>query len=211
MNDTGGSGADAHVAGAGVSDVSGGHAAESGLLANGANEAGGLIAAAGFPDFHWADGSDIVVAQWVRMKCTLACGDYGQRVGCPPNVPPVETCAAFFGEYQRVAIIHVEKAGDSSEALRLWKKDVNAKLLELERAVFLAGYQKALVLYPGDCSLCPDCVSRREDCRFPDSSRPTPEALAVDVFGTVRKLGYHIGVLTNRSQMMDRYAFLLVE
>jgi hypothetical protein len=31
------------------------------------------------------------------------------------------------------------------------------------------------------------------------------------VFATARKLGYPIQVLTDRSQMMDRYAFLLVE
>jgi predicted metal-binding protein len=175
------------------------------------NDVAQLVAEAGFPDFRWVDGSEILVAQWVRMKCTFACEEYGHRVGCPPNVPPVETCERFFGDYGRVAVIHIEKAGDGQEELRAWKKEVNAKLLELERAVFLSGYHKALVLFPGDCSLCPECAARREDCRFPESSRPTPEALAVDVFATARKLGYPIQVLTDRSQTMDRYAFLLVE
>jgi predicted metal-binding protein len=170
-----------------------------------------LAEAAGFPDMRWIDGSEIVVAQWVRMKCTYACDEYGQQACCPPNVPSLEDCAAFFRDYRRVAVIHIQKAGMSHAELQVWKKEVNGALLELEREVFLSGYHKALVLYPGDCSMCADCVTRREDCRHPESSRPTPEALAVDVFATARKLGYPIRVLTERSQMMDRYALLLIE
>jgi hypothetical protein len=37
------------------------------------------------------------------------------------------------------------------------------------------------------------------------------EALAVDVFSTVRKYGFPIEVLSDFSQAMNRYAFLLVE
>ena len=33
----------------------------------------------------------------------------------------------------------------------------------------------------------------------------------MDVFATARSLGYPIEVLTDRSQTMNRYAFLLVE
>jgi hypothetical protein len=35
--------------------------------------------------------------------------------------------------------------------------------------------------------------------------------MAVDVFATVRNLGYPIEVLTDPSDVMNRYAFLLVE
>ena len=185
--------------------------ASGGAVGTAAKDIERLAAAAGFADLRWVDGSEIVVAQWVRMKCRFACDEYGHAVGCPPNTPPVEECAAFFNEYRRVAVIHIQKAGDDWAELKKWKKEVNAGLLELERQVFLAGNHKALVFYPGDCSLCPECVSRPEDCRFPESSRPTPEALAVDVFATARKLGYPINALTDRSQMMDRYALLLVE
>jgi predicted metal-binding protein len=170
-----------------------------------------VIAGAGFPDFRWTDGSEIVVGHWVRMKCTYACDEYGRQAHCPPNVPPVDECAAFFREYRRVAVIHLEKAGAEEAVLRQWKKETNQRLLALERQVFLAGYHKALVLFTGDCSLCPNCVTRLDECRHPGMSRATPEALAMDVFGTVRKLGYPIEVLTDRSQTMNRYAFLLVE
>lgn len=38
-----------------------------------------------------------------------------------------------------------------------------------------------------------------------------PEALAVDVFSTVRQVGYPIEVLTDYSEAMNRYAFLPFE
>ena len=28
-----------------------------------------------FTDFKWIDPKEIVVAQWVRVKCTFGCGD----------------------------------------------------------------------------------------------------------------------------------------
>lgn len=42
-------------------------------------------------------------------------------------------------------------------------------------------------------------------------ARPTPDALAMDVYSTVRKLGYPIDVLSRYDQEMNRYAFLLID
>jgi hypothetical protein len=41
-------------------------------------------------------------------------------------------------------------------------------------------------------------------------ARPAPEAMAVDVYSTVRQFGYEISVRTDYDQKMDRYAFLMV-
>ncbi|MCJ7619933.1 MAG: DUF2284 domain-containing protein, partial [Anaerolineae bacterium] len=46
----------------------------------------------GYTDFKWIEPKDIVVAQWVRLKCTFGCGEYGRNAACPPNVPSVEEC-----------------------------------------------------------------------------------------------------------------------
>ena len=45
----------------------------------------------------------------------------------------------------------------------------------------------------------------------PEQARPTPEALGVDVFATMSRLGYPLQVLRDYDQPMDRYAFLLIE
>jgi predicted metal-binding protein len=81
----------------------------------------------------------------------------------------------------------------------------------LEREIFLAGYHKAFLLFTGTCRFCEDCISDRALCKEPLAARPTAEAMAVDVFATVRPLGYPIDVLSRYDQPMNRYAFLLIE
>jgi predicted metal-binding protein len=62
-----------------------------------------------------------------------------------------------------------------------------------------------------ECRICSDCPGTRGECRSPKLARPCPEALGVDVFGTVRGVGLPIEVLTGYDQEMHRYAFLLLE
>ena len=31
-------------------------------------------------DYKWIKWQDIVVSQWVRMKCMFGCGDYGKKL-----------------------------------------------------------------------------------------------------------------------------------
>jgi predicted metal-binding protein len=51
----------------------------------------------------------------------------------------------------------------------------------------------------------------REECKKPELARPAPEAMAVDVYATVRPYGFPINVLTDYSEAMNRYAFLMIE
>jgi len=170
-----------------------------------------LLEKHGYSDFRWVDPKEIVVAQWVRAKCTFGCGEYGRNASCPPNVPSVAECRRFFDEYSSGVILHFEKAVERPEDRHAWSREVNQGLLRLEREVFLAGYQKAFLLFMDSCGLCTECPGQREACKNPRSARPTPESMAVDVFSTVRRHGYPIEVLSDYSQAMNRYAFLLVE
>ena len=165
----------------------------------------------GFADFKWVKPKDFVVSQWVRMKCLYGCSEYGRSGSCPPNVPSVPECRRFFDEYGTAAVFHFEKTVDQPEDRHAWTRDVNRKLLKLEREVFLRGYHKTFLLFMDTCSFCSDCAPSREECRDPKSARPSPEAMAMDVFNTVRPYGYPIEVLSGYSQVMNRYAFLLIE
>jgi predicted metal-binding protein len=165
----------------------------------------------GYTDFKWIEPKDIVVAQWVRMKCTFGCGEYGNNATCPPNVPPVPECRRFFDDYSVAAVFRFEKVVDKPEDRHAWSKEVNQGLLKLEREVFCSGYQKAFLLFMDSCSFCADCSGTREECKMPRQARPSPESMAMDVFSTVRKLGFPIEVLSDHTQAMNRYAFLLLE
>lgn len=165
----------------------------------------------GFTDFRWIDPQDIVVGQWVRMKCIFGCDEYGKNACCPPNTPPVEECERFFREYKTAAIFHFHKKVAKPEDRHAWSRGVNAKLLKLEQAVFLGGQVKAFLMFMDSCSFCKGCAPNRAACKEPDLARPGADAMGIDVFSTVLKAGYPIEVLSSFDQAMNRYAFLLIE
>ncbi len=165
----------------------------------------------GFTDLRWIDPQKIVLAQWVRMKCIYGCSYYGYLATCPPNVPTVAECERFIKEYSKCAVFHFEKRMDRPEDRHEWTKEVNQRLYELELHLFKSGYVKAFLLPMDGCELCKECTSKREECRHPEQARPTPDALGIDVYSTVRSIGYPIQVLSDYDQTMNRYAFLLIE
>ncbi len=165
----------------------------------------------GFKDFKWIDPKKIVVSHWVRMKCMFGCSGYGHTATCPPNVPAVEECAEFFREYKSAVVFHFARKVRKPEARHAWTLKLDLGLLKLEREVFLSGHEKAFLLFLDSCNLCPECVEARERCRKPRQARPTSDTMAVDVYSTVRALGYPIEVLSDYDRTMNRYAFLLIE
>ncbi len=165
----------------------------------------------GFTDFRWLDPKQIVIAQWARMKCLYGCVEYGKTASCPPNVPSVTECERFFREYRRAVVFRFHKKVAKPEDRFAWTRKTNLKLLKLEREVFVSGHEKAFLLFMDSCNICAECSGKREACKQPKMARPTPEAMAVDVYSTVRKLGYPIEVLSRYDKTMNRYAFLFIE
>ena len=165
----------------------------------------------GFADYKWITPEQIVVAQWVRMKCMFGCSNYGQKGACPPQNPSVSECERFFNEYKKGVVFHFSLQKDISEERIIWCRTTALKLIELEKKVFLAGYEQAFMLLFGGCYLCVDCSGERSQCKQPDMARPAPEGLAVDVFSTVKNAGYQISVKTDPSQAADRFVMLMVD
>ena len=170
-----------------------------------------IITGNGYEDFRWISGKDVVVSQWPRFKCMFGCPTYGKKGSCPPSVPSIEECQKFFKEYKQIAVIHLKKKFTDPEDRKEWSRKTNIHLLKLEKAAFLSGHHKAFLLFMDECRICEECPGSRIECNNLHLSRPCPEALGVDVFATVRKLGYPIEVLTDYTQEMNRYSFLMVE
>ena len=165
----------------------------------------------GYSDFKWIRPKDIVVSHWVRNKCRFGCPTYGKKGSCPPNNPPVSECREFFREYSTAAVFHFEKSFKDPLDRHTWTNKINLRLLKLEREVFLSGYYKAFLFFVDECSLCKKCPGTRVECINKESSRPCPESFGVDVFATVRSIGYPIEVLKDYKQKMNRYAFLMID
>jgi len=164
----------------------------------------------GLSDFKWIDPKDIVVAQWVRVKCEFGCSDYGLGA-CPPNTPSVEECSIFFKEYNKGLIIRLTKSADRDNYPSIWSLNMTGKLLDLEKKVFLQGHQKAFLLNQTCCATCSDCPGNRLECKDKNNSRPSPESFAVDVYQTVRNYGMEINVVDKNPSEINRIAILLID
>jgi predicted metal-binding protein len=164
----------------------------------------------GFSDFKWIKPAEISVAQWVRVKCTFGCSDYGLGT-CPPNTPTVQECRDFFNEYTDGLVIRLTKTADKNNYPSDWSREVTGQLLELERKIFLEGFHKAFLLNQTCCSLCKDCSGNRLNCRDKSKSRPSPESFAVDVYKTVRAIGMELNVVKENPSEIHRFAILLID
>jgi len=161
-------------------------------------------------DYKWIDPKEIIVAHWVRVKCTFGCGDFGLGT-CPPNTPSVAECDSFFKEYKNGMIIRLTRFADKNAYPSGWSREMTDKLLYIEREIFLSGFQKVFLLNQTCCSLCSDCPGNRLDCRDRIRSRPSPESFAVDVYSTVRNAGLDINVVAKNPSLINRIAILLID
>ena len=108
-------------------------------------------------------------------------------------------------------IIRLTKYADKNAYPSEWSREMTNKLLDIEREVFLSGYQKAFLLNQTCCSLCKDCSGIRINCKDKTKSRPSPESFAIDVYQTVRNAGLDINVIAENPSEIHRFAILLVE
>jgi len=153
----------------------------------------------GIPDTTVIQVKDVVIANWVRLKCQYGCGSYGKKLTCPPYSPTPDQTRKILSPYQWAILIH----GDQNTEMRRLGA-------EFEREAFLAGYYKAFVLVCGPCHICEECAFD-SGCRFPSQARPAMEACGIDVYSTVRAVGMPVEVVLSSECRQDRYALLLLE
>lgn len=164
----------------------------------------------GLTEYKWINPKSIIVAQWVRMKCTFGCNGYGDGT-CPPHAPSVAECERFFKEYSSGLIVRLSTQADKSSYPSDWSDNMTEKLLEAERQIFLSGYHKVFLLNQTCCTICKECSKSRIHCKDKRNARPSPESFAVDVFQTVRNAGFDIEVVSETPKEINRIAILLLE
>lgn len=163
----------------------------------------------GFDDFKWINPNEIIVSQWVRVKCMFGCSDYGLGA-CPPNTPSVNECKEFFREYNNAVIIRLKKFADKEAYPSDWSKVMTKNLLEIERKIFLDGFPKSFLLNQTCCNNCKHCTGIRLECKDKKNSRPSPEAFAVDVYQTLKNVGMDLQVVSENPSEMNRIAILMI-
>lgn len=158
--------------------------------------------------------ADVVIAEWVHLKCRYGCSRYNSNWCCPPATPDADKTRVILNEYsqallltgtQRCPDFYRENARKRANQVHYWKGTVS-----LERMLFLEGYYKAFSLVGECCALCKSCAYPGE-CRFPQERRPSVESFSIDVIGTLKNLGITAKVATHTSEPYRYYGMILVE
>lgn len=180
------------------------------------------------PDLRPISAGDVVVANWVRLKCRYGCKAYGKHLGCPPYSPTPEETRKVLEEYCIGVVARFEAVPDPAVPPQrlhhhLWGsiKAVHETIFQLERSAFLAGYYKAFGFNALPCTFCETCIpEEREgavdptegrDCRHKEKVRPSMEACGIDVFATLERAGYDLAVLDSYSKGAALFGLVLLD
>ena len=149
---------------------------------------------------------EIPVDERVTMKCQIPlCFGYGVSANCPPNtIKPAELrthlekyrWAVFFVKEIPPEVVVRDKATIKERVAAY--QDVYKIVNGVESAAFYDGHYLAFGLGAGSCrhtfcSLQEDCaVMKGTKCRFSLRSRPSMEAVGIDVYKMVISAGWSI-------------------
>lgn len=157
---------------------------------------------------------DIVLAQWVNLKCRYGCSQYKANWSCPPATPDLAEIRTIFNEYSTVLLLVSDQSRNDfykdsnrnrTDQVKHWKG-----IVSLERMLFLKGYDKAFSLVSGACSLCKKCAYP-DACRFPMEKRPTVESFCIDLVGTLKNLGIDIKIAKELKETFKYYSLILLD
>jgi predicted metal-binding protein len=152
----------------------------------------------------------VVVAEWVRLKCQYGCGAYGSRLTCPPHSPPPEGTRRVLRHYRQALLLRMERPGGGWKEETRQRRQMSEVVAALERELFLAGYYRAWGMGAGPCRLCKEC-DPSSPCRFPHQARPSMEACGIDVYTTVRQAGWEIEVVQMLEAPFRLFGLVLME
>ena len=166
--------------------------------------------------------NEVVVGNWVRLKCNYGCPSYAKKLSCPPYSPEPEETRKVLDEYSKAYLIgfsgSIFKKYGNLEFGKIFPKtlkDIRKSIFELEKHAFLAGYYKSFSYgFCGPCTMCDQCVVEENSltCKFAKESRPSMEAAGIDVFKTVINAGLELKVQKEvNPDDLRMYTLLLLE
>ena len=150
---------------------------------------------------------DVIIDMRVRAKCHYACEDFATNANCPPYVFDIPQVREMVDSFRYAIIFKLELppeliAGDLTDEQIKERRKYALKRYEiigrLELEAFDDGYGLALGFAGGPCSkyLCQglECSAIKEGgtCRYPMLSRPSMEAMGMDVYSMATNVGWDI-------------------
>jgi predicted metal-binding protein len=159
-----------------------------------------------------ASGVEVVPANWVtvdervRLKCQVPlCHQYGRCSNCPPYLPDLDFVRQALNRFKRAVLLKREVAPveDFADSTRVGREGrahtlkVDEIVARIEATAFADGYYLAMGFGSGSCrvSWCDSLLCQMLDsgmCRFAMKARPSMEAMGIDVFALVTRVGWEV-------------------
>ncbi len=142
---------------------------------------------------------DLVFDPRTILKCMYGCEDWGKSWSCPsaPKALMPWEAEKVLRRYSRGILVRTHDP-----------KRLQEITYQIEMEAFYDGYPFALAL--AECYLCETCTFP-DPCRFPAKVRPSMQALGIDVYATVKKLGLPIKTLKSKDETPNFYGLVLLE
>lgn len=137
----------------------------------------------------------------VRLKCRIPrCEHYGTNANCPPYTLGVQEFAALVNLYSSAVLLRWDFSREDvldSDPRHL--RSIHETLAAIEAAAFYDGYYFATGFASGPCrrafcsaTACQALTEPTKGCRYPLLARPSMEAMGLDVYHMVWRLGWDI-------------------
>ncbi|MEW6025858.1 MAG: DUF2284 domain-containing protein [Planctomycetota bacterium] len=142
---------------------------------------------------------DIVLDPRTMLKCRFGCTGWSRNWTCPsaPGAVTVWEFAQILRHYKKALLIHTHDKRLSQELS-----------FAVEQKAYADGAYFAFSL--SDCAVCKECRYPKP-CRAPKKARPAMQAVGIDVFATVRKLGLPLKTLKAKTETPNWYSLVLID
>jgi predicted metal-binding protein len=155
---------------------------------------------------------EVIPANWVqidervRLKCSVPlCPNYDKCLFCPPRTPSPEFMRNALSRYHHAVLFaleiipvdHFSVRPTQRHAAAEWSRKCFEMVGNLETLAFGSGYYLAMGFSQGSCrrALCGQdrcLVLGGGECPYPLKARPSMEAVGMDVYGLVTRVGWEI-------------------
>jgi predicted metal-binding protein len=134
------------------------------------------------------------------LKCRWGCEDYFTRsIRCDIRGTSFDDRVKMARSYGKILLLHSNSS-----------RDVSRAVLEIEREAFMDGYYFAFGIK--SCALCEKCaLSDGKPCPTPEKIRPCDQAFGIDVYRTATEQGLPCRVLHDKSELQNRYGFVMID
>jgi len=162
------------------------------------------------------DRREVILDYRVYYKCLVPkCRYYNTNANCPPHTPSfkgmTKLLACFYsallvGLKVPSKIVTTSGGKENNKERSSVRRKLSQIITELESDAFYDGYYFATGFSSGSCkgTWCADlpcqALENGKNCRFPLQSRPSMEAVGMDVFKMVTSAGWPVYPIGNRCQ-----------